>query len=82
MALLTLEEAAVRIGVPRETLKDWVQQGLLTVHGQPPRESPTAEPPGVKSSEEYVDEEELFERAESLGWFELSAENWDDDEGE
>jgi hypothetical protein len=79
MAWLTLEEAAARIGAPRETLEEWVQHGLLAVHAQSPPGSPPADLPGVKNLEEYVDEDELLERAESLGWFELSAENWDDD---
>jgi hypothetical protein len=82
MAWLTLEEAAARIGAPREALEEWVRHGLLAVHTLPRQEAPPLDAPGLRKVEQYVDEDELFERAESLGWFELSAENWDGEEGE
>jgi hypothetical protein len=80
MALITLEEAAARIGVPQETVEDWVKRGLLSRHERP---SPSTLPPGplrLVRLEQCVDEEQLTDVAESLGWLQLSADNWDNDE--
>ena len=41
IALLTLEEAAARIDVPRETIEEWIRSGLLTTRRLPrPRKVP------------------------------------------
>jgi hypothetical protein len=80
MALITLEEAAARTGAARETIEEWVKSGLLAVQERP---RPASSPPGDlgrQSMEKCVDEEELFDVAENMGWLELSSENWDDDE--
>ena len=82
MALLTLEEAAARIGAPRERIEEWVASGLLTVHMHPRPGKVPGDAGGLGPMEKYVEEDELFERAESAGWFELGAENWDGAEGE
>ena len=82
MSLLTLEEAADRLGVSRQTIEAWVGQGLLTAcpgpdaPNLPPRVGEVA--PGVC----YIDEDRLRDLAESLGWLQLSSENWDGDEEE
>jgi predicted site-specific integrase-resolvase len=76
MALITLEQAAARIGVPRETVEEWIRLGLL-----PTQETLSANgsPQPIASSplEKYVDEQDLHDRVESLGWLKLSAEGWD-----
>ena len=71
MALLTLEQAAARLGTPRETIEEWVRLGLISLH------------PALASSphgEHHVTEEELLRTAESVGWLQLSQRNWDDAE--
>jgi hypothetical protein len=77
MALIPLALAAKRLGTDEETIKDWAQQGLLSIRRQPLKRS---EPPeGVSSFavvQELVDEDEVMEVAESLGWLQLSAEGW------
>jgi hypothetical protein len=79
MALIPLALAAKRLGTDEETIKDWAQQGLLSIRRQPLKRS---EPPeGVLSLavvQELVDEDEVMEVAESLGWLQLSAEGWDE----
>jgi hypothetical protein len=81
MSLLPLDEAAARLGVPRTTVEDWVQRGLLTAHDQPVRADVVSGGPG-QSKIPYVEEEQLFDVAESMGWLELSAGRWDGDEEE
>ena len=77
MAWLTLEEAAARIRAPRETLEDWIQNNLLEVHTFPGLVNLPPNAPEATRLEKYVDEDKLFERAENLGWLELSSETWD-----
>ena len=67
MGLITLDEAAARLGVPRETVEEWCRSGLLT-----PRPGPASPP-----TEPCVEEEELAAVGESLGWLELSGGGWD-----
>jgi predicted site-specific integrase-resolvase len=76
MSLKTISEAASQVGVKREILEDWIRRGLLTVHRSP------AEVPGNQEGENCVDEEQLANVAESLGWLQVSAEGWDGEEGE
>ncbi len=78
MALIALSEAAHRLGVREEILEGWVQQGLLTVHH---RTVTSVE--GTLSTtviERLVDEEEVWQVAESIGWLQLSAEGWEGEE--
>ncbi|MEJ7612218.1 MAG: hypothetical protein SQA66_01105 [Candidatus Fervidibacter sacchari] len=76
MALIPLEPAAERLGINEETIKDWAQRGLLSIYL---RFSGASK--GVLSLvavQQLVDEDELVEVAESLGWLQLSAERWDE----
>ncbi|MBL8795648.1 MAG: hypothetical protein JNM56_17215 [Planctomycetia bacterium] len=82
MSLVTLEEAAKRLGIPLEVMREWTEKGLLAVHSRP--RTPSL-PPGVLGClqlEQCVDEDELAEVADSMAWFQLSAENWDGHEGD
>ena len=77
MALIPLAEAASRLDVTRETIEEWCRDGLLTLRSLP---RPTQLPPGTAKTlqtEPWVDEEELAEVAESLGWLKLSEDQWD-----
>jgi hypothetical protein len=76
MALIPLALAAKRLGINEETIKDWAQRGLLSIHL---RFSDSSE--GVSSLvtvQQLVDEDGLAEVAENLGWLQLSAEGWDE----
>ncbi len=75
MALIPVSEATTRFGVPHETLRDWSDRGLLAFHPRPA----TA---GATAAEGYVDDEQLADLVESMGWLQLSAEHWDDGEEE
>ncbi|MFA0750705.1 MAG: hypothetical protein SLRJCFUN_001108 [Candidatus Fervidibacter sp.] len=79
MALISLELAAKRFGVSTQTIEKWAQQGLLSIHS---RQSSTTkeERGGLAMRERLVDEDELADVVESLGWLQLSAEGWDDGE--
>ena len=81
MALITLEEAATRLGIPPSTVEDWVRQGLLAARQMPgsPMSSPSVLGPAYVP--EGVEEDELADLAESLGWLQLGSEGWDSDEG-
>jgi hypothetical protein len=82
MPLLTLDEAAVRLGTSRETIDQWIRSGVLSVHQRP---QPNGSPDGVIGTarlEPCVDEDELFDKADSMGWLMLSAEAWDRTEDE
>ena len=52
MALISLEQAATRIGVPLETIEQWGRQGLLDIHSVV---QSAAIPPGL-NTEEFADE--------------------------
>ncbi len=86
MALISLETAAQKLGVPLERIEQWVQQGLLTVKlkmPETPRTLETTKRSQVSTPalvQRMVDEDELMEVAESLGWLQLSEEGWDDGE--
>ena len=80
MPLIPLNEAASRLGIPEEKLEEWVQRELLSVHE---RVRPSSGPPerfGFMQLERCVDEDELADVAESMGWLELSEGAWDSDE--
>ncbi len=72
MALITIQEAAERLGISLETVETWVQMGLLRVTLKTP-----SVPEGALGI--LVEEDELQRVAESMGWFILAAERWDDD---
>ncbi|MGD0896454.1 MAG: hypothetical protein ABR915_01380 [Thermoguttaceae bacterium] len=79
--MISLNEAATRFGLSPETIEEWAKKGLLHVHSVvTPGELPPAFV-GLVVKEQQVDAEELAQVAESLGWLQLSAEDWDD-EGE
>src|SRR5438309_1377713 len=63
MPMIPIETGAARLGVPVETLEAWARKGLLAVES---RVSPQT--PG-----QFVDEEQLHDVAESLGWLLLSS---------
>jgi hypothetical protein len=73
MALISLEQAAIRLGVPQPTIEEWGQQGLVNI--QPPAGPSDGTP--ASSENRYVEEDELIDVAESLGWLSLSAGDWD-----
>lgn len=86
MAMISVEEAAARIGVSPQIIEAWAEQGLLTIHRSL---GPSKFPPNTFGSlilqrlvemERLVEEDELYRVAESLGWLYLSAEHWDGSE--
>jgi hypothetical protein len=77
MSMISLGEAAARLGLSLEAIEEWAKKGLLHVT---PRDVPPAYV-GLVMKDQQVDEEELAQVAESLGWLQVSAEDWDDDEG-
>jgi hypothetical protein len=80
MAWITLPEAATRLRTAPETIVEWVERGLLV--GQPhvrPAPLPSGQT-GPGEVELCVDEDQLADVAESLGWLELSREGWDEDD--
>jgi len=80
--MISLDEVATRLGLSSEAIEEWAKKGLLHVHTVfPPGDLPSAIT-GLVVREQQVDEEELAQIAESLGWLQLSAEDWEDAEGE
>ena len=82
MSMISLVEAATRLGLSPEAIEEWAKKGLLHVHTVV---TPRGVPPaivGLAGRDQQVDEEELAQVAESLGWLQLSGEAWDDDEGD
>lgn len=80
MAMISVEEAAARIGVSPQIIEAWAEQGLLTIHRSL---GPSKFPPNTFGSlilQRLVEEDELYRVAESLGWLYLSAEHWDGSE--
>jgi|GEM_PF-3204696 len=68
MALIPITQAAAWAAVTVQEIESWSAQGLLTIH------SPGRQP--------CVDEEQFQDLVDSLGWLQLSSENWDDAEDE
>ena len=81
MSMISLDEAAARFRLSAEVIEEWAKKGLLHIQtvvtsgGQPP---PFVV--GLVVKEQQVDEEELIQVAESLGWLQLSAEDWEDED--
>ncbi len=74
MALIPLKEAATRLGVTPNIIEEWAKQGLVKIQEIA---GPLKNPPdmmGIMLMERYVEEDQLVEVAESLGWLHLSAE--------
>jgi len=82
MSLVTLEEAAIRLGIPLEVMREWTEKGLLAVQNRPRAANPPPGVLGLLQLEQCVDEDELNEVADSLDWFRVGAQNWDGEEGE
>jgi hypothetical protein len=57
----------------------WAQPGLLSIHIKS-HTSAKEGMLGLETVERLVDEDELVDVAESLGWLQLPAEGWDDEE--
>jgi predicted site-specific integrase-resolvase len=74
MALITLEQAVTRTGVPRETIEEWIRSGLL--RAEDTSTNGPAQQVASDTLEKYIDEQDLYDRVESLGWLKLSAESW------
>jgi hypothetical protein len=91
MGKLTIAQAAQRLGTSEKVIRSWIKQGLLQAYTEPQalglsyisKDKPMrlhhlpAERVGVK---EYVDEDELYEVAEVVGWLMLTEETWEKDE--
>lgn len=74
MTLISFDEAATRLGMPRQTVEDWVRRGLLSMQAG-------ASANGSPGSLPCIDEEELAHLAESIGWLSHSTDQWESDEG-
>jgi len=70
MGLISLEEAANRLRMRSTTLEQWSERGLLLLHVPGGRAA-------TPRAQRFVEEEELSEVAEKLGWLFLSADNWE-----
>lgn len=70
MAIVSLKKASARLGVPHTIIEGWVKRGLVQIQRNAPADAST-------ESEQYVDEDQLSEVAESLGWLHLAADQWD-----
>lgn len=79
MALLTIQEAARRLGTDEKTVQEWIERGLLrpkysclpTAAGS--KRYPASRTLQFIMPEICVDEDELEEAAEAYGWFLMSA---------
>ena len=82
MSMISLDEAATRLGLSLEAIEEWARKGLIHVDTVvTPGDLPPASVGLAVKEQQVVDAEELAQVAESLGWLQLSAEDWDD-EGE
>lgn len=79
MSRISLEEVATRLGVSADAIEEWAKKGLLQVHAVVSADDKPPAIVGVVVTEQQVDEEELAQVAESLGWLQHSAEDWDDE---
>lgn len=77
MALISLEEAVTRLGVPLEQLEPWSAQGLLDIQAKTCPSSLPSGLHGLLRTERYIEEDQLTDVVESMGWLRLSADNWD-----
>ena len=77
MGLISTKEAADRLGITHDTIDDWVRRGLLKLSYRPAHPAGPTEATGPGRKEPCVDEDQLFDIAESLGWLQLGADRWD-----
>jgi hypothetical protein len=75
MAMIEIETGAKHLGVPTETVEAWIKQGLLPV--QVRDVTPPAGTTGVLVRQRFIDDDELRQVAESLGWLEIAGSGWD-----
>ena len=80
MAKIPIEIGAAKLGVPVETVDSWVQNGLVEIEVRVPQVPPGKI--GFLTVERFVDEDQLQDVAESLGWLQLSGDSWDGPEVE
>ncbi len=74
--MISLDEAASRLGLTLEVIEEWAKKGLLHFHTvATPGDLPPASVGLVVREQQVVDAEELAQVAESLGWLQLSAED-------
>jgi hypothetical protein len=73
--LLSLDEAACRLGTTSDEIQQWIHEGLLPVFVGDRFSTHTS---GSLPPEAKVDEEKLWEVAETMGWLKLSVEAWDE----
>jgi hypothetical protein len=79
MAQISLKQAALQKGIPRQTLEAWARQGLLTL--QPSRmPSGSQATEDSRSEDQLVDEDELNQVIESVGWLQISDRDWENAE--
>lgn len=82
MALISIQEAAQRIGATEDLIREWIDKGLLQqrfVLSEPSTSNDDrASALLVLPKVVRVDEEELYEVAEMYGWLLLSAHSTDE----
>jgi hypothetical protein len=72
---LSLEEAARCLGTTQDEVQRWIDEGFLVAWRQ--IECSSNQASDAPPSEIQVNEDELWEVAETIGWLRLSAESWD-----
>jgi hypothetical protein len=77
MAQISLSKAAAIRGIPRQTLEEWAEKGLLTLYAvRGPALSQNSQ--SSEPEEKVVDEDEVDRIVESVGWLNLSGQDWED----
>ncbi len=74
MAYLTIREAAEKLGTDEAAIREWIKQGWLTNVRTQVSFPASGALLGLAELKELVDEEELFEVAEDIGWAMLAEE--------
>ena len=69
MALICLEKAAQRLGIPLQSIEIWAKQGLVSIHERSAGD--------METGERLVEEDQIHDVAESLGWLFLSSDRWE-----
>ncbi len=68
MAYLTIREAAEKLGTDEATIREWIKRGWLKDIQRRVSLPTSGELLGVLVTEDHVEEKELFEVAEDVGW--------------
>ncbi len=68
MAYLTTREAAEKLGTDEATIQEWIKQGWLTNVRTQVSVPTSSHLLGAATFDKLVDEDELFEVAEEIGW--------------